>query len=92
MNRTISAEETTIVNEVNEIDSPPKKKTSEIHKEALRTKSLEPANVQEQYECSICLSWMKDPVLTKCGHKFCLKCLDDWRKLVLAINQVVKLI
>lgn len=77
MNRTISAEET-IVNR--EIDSPPKKKTGEIQKETLRnTKSLEPC-AQEQYECAICLSWLKDPVLTKCGHKFCMDCLDEWRK------------
>lgn len=84
MNRTISAEESTVAaNATNDIDSPPKKKTTgEIHKETLRTKSLEPAttNVQDQYECSICLSWMRDPVLTKCGHKFCYKCLEDWRK------------
>lgn len=83
MNRTVSAEESTVTT-VNggEIDSPPKKKIQgEIHKEATRTKSLEPAgNAQEQYECAICLSWMKDPVLTKCGHKFCMKCLDEWRK------------
>lgn len=81
MNRTVSAEESTITASA-EIDSPPKKKAQgEIHKETtLRTKSLEPPNAQEQYECAICLSWMKDPVLTKCGHKFCMKCLDEWRK------------
>lgn len=76
MNRTISAEETIVSCN----DSPPKKKTGEIHKETLRTKSLEPSCAQEQYECAICLSWMKDPVLTLCGHRFCSTCLDEWRK------------
>lgn len=78
MNRTISADET-IVSTI-ESESPPKKKTGEIQKETLRTKSLEPACAQDQYECAICLSWMKEPVLTKCGHKFCMNCLDEWRK------------
>lgn len=70
MNRTVSAQESSISQES---DSPPKKK------EALRTKSLEPV-AQDNYECSICLSWLKDPVLTTCGHRFCKNCLDEWRK------------
>jgi hypothetical protein len=75
----MSAEESTVTQEQSENsrDSPPKKKTD--HKEALRTKSLEPAT-QESYTCSICLSWLKDPVLTKCGHRFCMLCLEEWRK------------
>lgn len=77
MNRAVSAEESTISLEG---DSPPKKKTGEIKKEvAARTKSLEPA-AQDNYECSICLSWLKDPVLTTCGHRFCKSCLEEWRK------------
>lgn len=77
MNRTVSAEESTISQDS---DSPPKKKTGDIKREAGRTKSLEPAVAQDNYECSICLSWLKDPVLTSCGHRFCKSCLDGWRK------------
>lgn len=74
MSRAISAEESTIAKES---QSPPKKKTGEI-KETLRTKSV---NAQEEhYECPICLSWLKDPVLTRCGHHFCKICLEEWRK------------
>ncbi|CRK88512.1 CLUMA_CG002311, isoform A [Clunio marinus] len=76
MNRTVSAEESTISQDS---DSPPKKKTGEIKKEALRpVKSLEPV-AQDNYECSICLSWLKEPVVTKCGHRFCKICLEEWR-------------
>lgn len=71
MNRAISAEESCS----QESDSPPKKKTGEIKKSL----SLEPV-VQENYECSICLSWLKDPVLTTCGHRFCKSCLNEWRQ------------
>lgn len=77
MNRAMSAEESTISQDS---DSPPKKKTGEIKKEAGRTKSLEPTAVQDNYECSICLSWLKEPVLTSCGHRFCKSCLEGWRK------------
>lgn len=62
-------------------ESPPKKKTGDISKETLRTKSFEPIP-QENYECSICLSWLKDPVITKCGHRFCCNCLEEWRRSV----------
>lgn len=81
MNRTMSAEESTIVNQTQSMessDSPPKKKTGEIQKETLRTKSLEPVT-QENYECPICLNLLKDPVLTKCGHRYCKNCLEEWR-------------
>lgn len=30
------------------------------------------------HECAICVSWLKDPVLTSCGHRFCNSCLDGW--------------
>lgn len=77
MNRTMSAEESTI----NSSDSPPKKKQTGEKEPTVRTKSLEPVQSQaEQYECSICLSWLKEPVLTKCGHRFCSSCLTEWRK------------
>ncbi|KAG5670164.1 hypothetical protein PVAND_000445 [Polypedilum vanderplanki] len=76
----MSAEESTIAQtQTSEnSDSPPKKKTGEILKETLRTKSLEPVP-QENYECPICLNLLKDPVLTKCGHRYCKNCLEEWR-------------
>jgi TNF receptor-associated factor 6 len=79
MNRTVSAEESNLSQDS---DSPPKKKqTSENSKENVReTKSLEVTHHQENYECTICLNWLKDPVLTTCGHRFCKSCLDEWRK------------
>ena len=76
MNRGMSAEESTVIE--SNSDSPPKKKTGEIQKEALRTKSLEVTS-QDNYMCSICLSWLEEPVITKCGHRFCCRCLNEWR-------------
>lgn len=78
MNRTISADESTVIQAESSNESPPKKKTGEIQNETIRTKSLEEAT-QENYMCSICLSWLEDPVLTKCGHRFCSSCLNEWR-------------
>lgn len=78
MNRTVSAEESTVTRES---DSPPKKKNSgELRTKSLNNDQPSPTSAQEAYECAICLSWMKDPVLTKCGHKFCGTCLEEWRK------------
>ncbi|GAX79505.1 hypothetical protein CEUSTIGMA_g6946.t1 [Chlamydomonas eustigma] len=31
------------------------------------------------YECSICLSLLIDPVVGQCGHDFCKSCLEQWR-------------
>ncbi|KAG1651946.1 hypothetical protein FOA52_010253 [Chlamydomonas sp. UWO 241] len=31
------------------------------------------------YECSVCLSLLVDPVVGQCGHDFCKSCLDEWR-------------
>lgn len=74
MDRTVSAEESMIPQDS---DSPPKKKTGEVKKEAGPT-SLE--SPKDNYECSICLSWLRDPVLTTCGHRFCKSCLQEWRQ------------
>lgn len=30
------------------------------------------------YECPICLNWLRDPVLTSCGHRFCRSCIQSW--------------
>ena len=31
--------------------------------------------VESKYVCPVCLSTMRDPVQTKCGHRFCSPCL-----------------
>ncbi|TMW53021.1 hypothetical protein DOY81_001884 [Sarcophaga bullata] len=33
---------------------------------------------EARYECAICMNWLKEPVLTACGHRFCNSCLDAW--------------
>lgn len=77
MNRTISADESTVI-QAESSNNSSTKKTEVIQHEPQRTKSLEEAT-QENYMCSICLSWLEDPVLTKCGHRFCSSCLNEWR-------------
>ena len=32
--------------------------------------------VEEDLQCAICQLPLKEPILTKCGHRFCRKCLD----------------
>ncbi|XP_015114237.1 TNF receptor-associated factor 6 [Diachasma alloeum] len=34
--------------------------------------------LESRFECPICLSCMRDPILTTCGHRFCSKCLHKW--------------
>ncbi|XP_051160726.1 TNF receptor-associated factor 6 isoform X3 [Leptopilina boulardi] len=36
--------------------------------------------VEPRFECPICISWLKDPVLTSCGHRFCSDCINTWLK------------
>ncbi|KAG5343561.1 TRAF6 factor, partial [Acromyrmex charruanus] len=36
--------------------------------------------VEPRFECPICLTWLRDPVLTSCGHKFCSQCIYTWLK------------
>lgn len=31
-----------------------------------------------KYECAICIDWLKEPMLTSCGHRFCHGCITDW--------------
>ncbi|KAF7992002.1 hypothetical protein HCN44_010822 [Aphidius gifuensis] len=37
-------------------------------------------NPESRFECPICLSWLRDPLLTSCGHKFCSECIYNWLK------------
>ncbi|XP_025988317.2 TNF receptor-associated factor 6-A isoform X1 [Solenopsis invicta] len=36
--------------------------------------------VEPRFECPICLTWLRNPVLTSCGHKFCSQCIHTWLK------------
>ncbi|EFN76189.1 TNF receptor-associated factor 6 isoform X1 [Harpegnathos saltator] len=38
----------------------------------------ENVNLEPRFECPICLTWLRDPVLTSCGHKFCSQCIHTW--------------
>ncbi|XP_011303978.1 TNF receptor-associated factor 6 [Fopius arisanus] len=61
---------------------------SEIHKELRHAPEENPENqkideissriLESRFECPICLSCMRDPILTSCGHRFCSKCLHKW--------------
>ncbi|KAG5882769.1 hypothetical protein JTB14_029945 [Gonioctena quinquepunctata] len=33
---------------------------------------------EARFECPICLAWLRDPVLTSCGHRFCRNCINSW--------------
>ncbi|CAG9819694.1 unnamed protein product [Phaedon cochleariae] len=33
---------------------------------------------ESRFECPICLAWLRDPVLTSCGHRFCRSCIYSW--------------
>lgn len=32
----------------------------------------------DKYDCPICLYVLRDPMQTKCGHRFCKKCIEKW--------------
>ncbi|XP_054290372.1 TNF receptor-associated factor 6-like [Macrosteles quadrilineatus] len=36
--------------------------------------------VEPRFECPICLTCLKDPLLTSCGHRFCQECIQEWLK------------
>ncbi|CAH1724243.1 TNF receptor-associated factor 6-like [Aphis gossypii] len=36
--------------------------------------------IDPRFECSICLNCLKDPMLTRCGHRFCSECITTWLK------------
>lgn len=33
---------------------------------------------EARFECPICLAWLRDPIQTSCGHRFCRKCIQNW--------------
>ncbi|CAH1124565.1 unnamed protein product [Ceutorhynchus assimilis] len=33
---------------------------------------------EARFECPICLAWLRDPVVTSCGHRFCRNCIQGW--------------
>lgn len=33
---------------------------------------------EARFECPICLAWLRDPVVTACGHRFCRSCILSW--------------
>eukprot|EP00759_Apiculatamorpha_spiralis_P033936 PhF_6_TR35043/c0_g1_i1/m.51063/K10666/RNF5; E3 ubiquitin-protein ligase RNF5 len=33
---------------------------------------------RENFECNICFDPATDPVVTRCGHLYCWKCLSEW--------------
>ncbi|CAG7725885.1 unnamed protein product [Allacma fusca] len=35
-------------------------------------------NTDSRYECPICLLYMRNPVITSCGHRFCGACISQW--------------
>lgn len=32
----------------------------------------------EKYDCPICLYVLREPLQTKCGHRFCKQCIEKW--------------
>ncbi|XP_073997556.1 TNF receptor-associated factor 6-like [Rhodnius prolixus] len=36
--------------------------------------------LDSRFECPICLTCLKDPFLTTCGHRFCQECIQQWLK------------
>lgn len=37
-----------------------------------------PENVSACFDCSICLDFARDPVVTLCGHLYCWPCIYKW--------------
>lgn len=39
-----------------------------------------------KYECPICYCALKDPVQTRCGHRFCKDCLQTYIKYDICVS------
>lgn len=39
---------------------------------------VEVSGLDPRYECPVCLSCLKDTILTSCGHRFCSNCIYSW--------------
>ena len=49
--------------------------------------------VEDDFQCLICHLPLKEPVLTRCGHRFCKGCLEEhFRRYDLQYNSERKLI
>ena len=33
--------------------------------------------VEDELQCAICQLSLNEPILTKCGHRFCRRCIDE---------------
>ncbi|XP_013107963.1 TNF receptor-associated factor 6 [Stomoxys calcitrans] len=59
---------------------PPQRSQQRLNSSSVnsRTSSTEETEPDSRYECAICMNWLNEPVLTKCGHLFCKSCLNSW--------------
>jgi len=44
--------------------------------------------VEDELQCAICQLPLKEPVLTKCGHRFCKQCLNEHFKRLAFLSSV----
>ncbi|XP_037812196.1 TNF receptor-associated factor 6-like [Lucilia sericata] len=64
--------------EVTQRPQPPQRLNLKNSLASSRTNSNDETEPEARYECAICMSWLKEPVLTTCGHRFCKTCLNNW--------------
>lgn len=55
-----------------------RKKGSKIKREQIHF--VEKEKISDYLTCQICLDIFEDPHRLTCGHTFCLKCINKWRK------------
>ncbi|GER36466.1 RING/U-box superfamily protein [Striga asiatica] len=46
--------------------------------ESIPTQPIEPEKNSPCFDCSICLDFARDPVVTLCGHLYCWPCIYKW--------------
>ena len=44
--------------------------------------------VEDDFQCLICYLPLKEPVLTRCGHRFCKECLGEHFRRYSLLNAV----